>query len=162
MVASKSTLIIEDFNRSLQLDGAVEIDLTEAMITYTPSTKEESAFSTLRAVSRATMDISHTTLDTNRNKTMITREEEAVKCAVEGEGEETSFLATISTHPSTLESITTTRPTSLDTTIIKSRKIADIITTTSSLLVEGTLEPEECAPCPIINPTLKCMSVGSM
>jgi hypothetical protein len=161
MVLSQITLIIEDFNsRNLQLDEVVEIDLTEAMSMFTPSTKEESVFSTLSNVIKVTKDISLTILATSRKNTMTTRGEEVVRCVV-AEEEETSMLAIISTLPSTLEIITTTRPTSPDKTIIKSRMIVDIITMTSSLHVEATLVVEECAQCLIINPNLKCMSVGS-
>jgi hypothetical protein len=162
MVLSQITLIIEDFNsRSLQSDVVAETDLTEAMIMFTPSTKEESAFNTQWIGIKVTMDISPTTLATSRKNTMTTREGEVVRCVAEVE--ETKMLGIISIQPSNLESITTTQPTSPDTTIIKSsRKIVDTTNTMrSSLHVEGTLVPEECAPCPIINPNMISMSVDS-
>lgn len=137
-----------------------EIDHTEAMNMFTPSTKEESSvFNTQWVASRVTMDISPTILATSRKNTMTTRGDEVVKCVV-AEVEVTNILAIINTLPSTNKIITITQYTSLET-IIKIRKIVDINTTISNLHVEETLAPEECAPCPIINITQKCVSVGS-
>jgi len=148
-------MIIEDFNRNLQFDEVVEVEVTgptESTNPSTPSTIEESAFSTQWVLTRATIN---SNLITNRKSILTTREEEELQCVEEGEVNLVD--TTTSTPHSTPASITTTLP---DTTIINAqRKTADITNNTKiSLHVEGMVE--ECAACLIINPTQICKSEG--